>query len=667
MEKIVEPKLLWKPSPSFKEQSTMKKFIDWLEEKQGLTFESYADLWEWSVNEKEKFWSAIWDFFGIIGDKGNENVLVGDVMPDVKWFPDATLNYAENIFRNEKPDKEAIIYQTETRPLGSLTWKELRENTASIRAYLKSVGVQPGDRVVAYCSNIHETIAAFLAVASLGAIWSSSAPEFGVQSVIDRFKQIEPKVMFAVDGYSYNGKAFDRLENIREIQKELPTLKEIVIIPFLRKKDEVKELLEKEPYTSRVWDDVLKEHRTDELTFERVNFNHPLWILYSSGTTGKPKGIVQGHGGILLEHYKFNGLQNNLQENDRFFWYTTTGWMMWNVVVSGLLTGSTILLYDGNPGYPDYDALWKFAEESKMTVFGLSASLIMTYLKEGLKPKDKFDLTHLKAIGSTGSPLPEAGFEWVYENVKEDVWLFSTSGGTDVCSGFIGGSPLVPVYSGELQARALGAAIRAFNDKGEAVIDEIGELVITEPMPSMPIFFWNDENGERYRDSYFDVYPGVWRHGDFVKITSRGTAVIYGRSDATINRGGIRIGTSEIYNALDSISEVEDSLIVDVPVSEDQSFMPLFVSLREGVELSDELKKKINDTIRTKCSPRHVPNEIVEVDEIPTTLNGKKVEVPVKKILMGNPVEESVNIGSLANPKAIEFFVEYRKKLQQEG
>lgn len=662
MGRAMDAKLLWSPSQQFKEQATITKFMKWLEDKFGLTFDNYEALWEWSITEKEKFWSAIWDFFEVIGDKGNEPFLIGDEMPDVKWFPNASVNYAEHVFRNEKPDKEAIIYQTETRPLGSLSWKELRRNTASVRAYLQSVGVKPGDRVVAYSSNIHETIAIFLACASMGAIWSSSAPEFGVQSVIDRFKQIEPKVMFAVDGYSYNGREYDRLENIREIQKELPTLEEIVIIPFLR--NNVSELLEEEPYKARVWDDILEEFATDEIEFERVSFNHPLWILYSSGTTGKPKGIVQGHGGILLEHFKFNGLQNDLKEDDRFFWYTTTGWMMWNVVVSGLLTGSTILLYDGNPGYPNYDTLWKFAEESKMTVFGLSASLIMTYLKEGVQPKKKFDLSHLKAIGSTGSPLPEAGFEWVYDNVKDDLWLISTSGGTDVCSGFIGGSPILPVYSGELQARALGAAIKSFNEKGEEIIDEIGELVITESMPSMPIYFWNDENGERYRDSYFDLYPGIWRHGDFLKITSRGTAIIYGRSDATINRGGVRMGTSEIYNALDRIQAIDDSLIVDVPISSEQSFMPLFVSLKDGISLTDELIREINDTIRTYCSPRHVPNEIIQVEEIPKTLNGKKIEVPVKKILMGNPVEESVNIGSLANPKAIEFFIEYRDQIK---
>jgi len=654
----IEGKLLWEPSHKMQDESNMKRFMSWLEEHRGLVFHTYDELWKWSVNDIEGFWSAVWHFFEIQAKTPYNEVLSDRQMPGAKWFTGATLNYAEHIFRKAVPEKVAVIYETEIRPQGQLTWAELKKNVAAIAEYLKSLGVQPGDRVAAYASNIHETLTAFLACASIGAIWSSCAPEFGIMSVIDRFKQIEPKVLFAVDGYRYGGRDFDRIEVVKKIQAELPTLQETIMIPYLNKQPKIEELT-----NSKLWTEVVMKHDTADLTFEPVPFDHPLWILYSSGTTGKPKAIVQSHGGILLEHLKAIGLQKGLREDDRFFWYTTTGWMMWNIVVSGLLAGSTILLYDGNPGYPNYDTLWKFAETTKMTVFGTSASFITACMKAGVEPKDRFNLTHLKAIGSTGSPLPVSGFEWVYNKVKDDLWLFSTSGGTDLCTAFVGGSPLLPVHAGELQARSLGAAVKAFNDRGEELIDEIGELVITEPMPSMPIYFWNDESGERYMDSYFDVYPGIWRHGDFIKITSRGSAVIYGRSDATINRGGIRMGTSEIYSALEEVPEVLDSLVVDIPITSEQSYMPLFVVLKEGAQLTEDVKKRIIQVIRQNCSPRHVPNEILTVDELPKTLNGKKLEVPIKKILMGIPLDKAVNLGSLANPDTLHYFIEYRKQL----
>ncbi|GHH96906.1 acetoacetate--CoA ligase [Neobacillus kokaensis] len=653
-----EGKLMWEPSQELQAESNMKKFMMWLEETRGLHFKTYDELWQWSVTSIEGFWSALWHFYEVQAKTPYDEVLTNKRMPGAKWFTGAKLNYAEHIFRNDAADKAAIIYETELRPQAELSWPELKKNTAAIAAYLKSLGVGPGDRVAAYVSNIHETISAFLACASIGAVWSSCAPEFGIMSVIDRFKQIEPKVLIAVDGYRYGGKDFDRLEMVKKIQEELPTLEKTIMIPYLHTSPNVSGLSE-----AVLLDEVITENRDAVLRFEAVPFDHPLWILYSSGTTGKPKAIVQSQGGILLEHLKMGGLQNDLKAEDRFFWYTTTGWMMWNVVVSGLLVGSTILLYDGNPGYPNFNTLWKFAESTKMTVFGTSASFLTGCMKTGVKPKEQFDLSSLKSIGSTGSPLPVSGFEWVYEEVKEDVWLFSTSGGTDLCTAFVGGSPLVPVHSGELQARSLGAAVRAFNDQGEELIDEIGELVITEPMPSMPIYFWNDENGERYRDSYFDVFPDVWRHGDFIKITSRGSAVIYGRSDATINRGGIRMGTSEIYSALESIPEVVDSLVVDIPLSSEQSYMPLFVVLKDGAELTEDVKVRINLVIRQNCSPRHVPNGIFPVKELPKTLNGKKLEVPIKKILMGTPVEKAVNLDSLANPGSLEFFLEFKKKM----
>ncbi|MCM3764409.1 acetoacetate--CoA ligase [Neobacillus niacini] len=654
----IEGKLLWEPSNQFQDESNMKKFMAWLEETRGLRFQTYDQLWNWSVADIEGFWSAIWHFYEIQAKTPFDQVLAEKKMPGAKWFPGSTLNYAEHIFRNEVPEKAAIIYQSENRALGEITWSKLKKETAAIAAYLKSLGVQPGDRVVAYASNIHETITAFLACASIGAVWSSCAPEFGIMSVIDRFKQIEPKVLFAVDGYRYGGKDFDRIELVKKIQAELPTLTQTVIIPYLQEQPLLEELKD-----AVLWGEAIEKNQGAVLTFTPVPFDHPLWILYSSGTTGKPKAIVQSQGGILLEQLKMIGLQKNVKPEDRLFWFTTTGWMMWNVVVSTLLTGATILLYDGNPGYPNYDTLWKFAESTKMTVFGTSASFITACMKAGVKPKVQFDLSQLNSIGSTGSPLPISGFEWVYKEVKEDLWLVSTSGGTDLCTAFVGGSPLLPVHSGELQSRALGASVKAFDDQGHELVDEIGELVITKPMPSMPIYFWNDENGERYHDSYFDVYPGIWRHGDFIKITSKGSAIIYGRSDATINRGGVRMGTSEIYSALESVPEVIDSLVVDIPISSEQSYMPLFVVMREGAALTEDVKSRINQVIRQNCSPRHVPNEIFPVEELPKTLNGKKLEVPIKKILMGTPVEKAVNIGSLANPDTIQYFVEFEKNM----
>ncbi|MCH6264459.1 acetoacetate--CoA ligase [Neobacillus citreus] len=656
---MLKGKLLWEPSQQTINQSNIKKFMMWLEENRGLTFEDYNQLWDWSVTEIEHFWTAIWEFFNIKSETDYTAVLSGNKMPNVKWFEGATLNYAEHVFRNEDPEKAAVIHKSEIRPVQEVTWAELRKKTAAMAAYLKSLGVKSGDRVVGYAPNIPETLTSFLACASIGAVWSSCAPEFGIQSVIDRFKQIEPTVMIAVDGYQYGGKRYDRMELVKKIQAELPSLKETILVPYLETQPEISEL-----NNTVLWDQVISENDDAILTFEPVPFNHPLWILYSSGTTGKPKGIVQSQGGILLEHLKFLGLQVDLKKGDRFFWYTTTGWMMWNVTVSGLLTGAAIVLYDGNPNYPNDETLWSLAESTKMTTFGTSASFLMASLKAGIKPKEQFDLSHLRSIGSTGSPLPESGFDWVYEQVKEDIWLTSTSGGTDICSGFVGGSPTLPVYSGEIQARVLGSAVKAFNDAGEEVINEIGELVVTEPMPSMPIYFWNDENGVRYKESYFSVYPDIWRHGDFIEITDRGSAIIYGRSDATINRGGIRMGTSEIYSALESIPEVIDSLIVDIPISAEQSYMPLFIVLKEGFSITDELKTRINQSIRQNCSPRHVPNEIISVNELPKTLNGKKIEVPIKKILMGVPIEQAVNLGSLNNPETLDYFIEFKKLLE---
>jgi len=646
---------LWEPSKEFKENARISDFMNWLGVEKDLTFEDYNDLWEWSVTDLEGFWASLWEYCGVEASEPYEAVLAKREMPGAEWFPGARLNYAENILKNAEGrlDEPAILYQSEVRSLNSVTWNELRDTTAALAAGLRAMGVERGDRVAAYLPNIPEAVIGLLACASLGAVWSSCSPDFGAGSVVDRLQQIEPKVLLATDGYRYGGKDYDRTEVVVRLQQEIPSIQKTVFLPYVAE----------DPDTSPLenvvrWDDLLSEHEGAELSFEQVPFDHPLWVLYSSGTTGLPKAIVQSQGGILLEHLKKVVLHIDLGPDDRFFWFTTTGWMMWNMLVGGLLSGAPILLYDGNPGHPDMNVLWELAEKTGMTCFGTSASYITACMKAEIEPGRDFDLSALKAIGSTGSPLPPEGFEWAYEHVKEDLWLFSTSGGTDLCTAFVGGVPLLPVRAGELQARGLGAAVEAFDENGNSVIDDVGELVITEPMPSMPIYFWNDPEGERYRESYFDVYPGVWRHGDWIKIKEDGSCVIYGRSDSTINRGGVRMGTSEIYSAVEKVDEVSDSLVVDVPRDGGNSFMPLFVVLQEGVDLDDDLKGRIRSSIKDNASPRHVPNEIFAVSDIPKTLNGKKLEVPVKKILSGTPPEKAASKESLSNPKSLDCFVE---------
>jgi acetoacetyl-CoA synthetase len=658
MTETAEGTLLWEPSEEFKERAGISHYMRWLREEKNLSFDDYAELWEWSVTDLEGFWGSVWEYCDVRATKPYERVLARREMPGAEWFPGAELNYAEHVFKNARADEPAIVHQSEIRPLGQMSWRELQEKTAALAAGLKSIGVERGDRVVAYLPNIPEAIIALLAVSSVGAIWSSSSPDFGAGSVVDRFKQIEPKALIAVDGYRYGGKDYDRTQVVAKLQAEIPSLERTVILPYLEGKPDTSSL-----QNVVMWDDLLEQNEGAELRFEQVPFDHPLWVLYSSGTTGLPKAIVHSQGGILMEHLKKVVLHIDLSPEDRFFWFTTTGWMMWNVVVGGLLTGATALLYDGNPGHPDMNVLWRFAEETGMTNFGTSASYLTSCMRAGVEPGKDFDLSALNAIGSTGSPLPPEGFEWAYEHVKKELWLYSTSGGTDLCTAFVGGVPLLPVRAGELQARSLGAKIEAFDENGDPVIEEVGELVITEPMPSMPIYFWNDPDGERYRDSYFDVYPGVWRHGDWIKVKENGACVIYGRSDSTINRGGVRMGTSEIYTAVNKVEEVQDSLVVDIPREGGSSFMPLFVVLGEGSELDDDLKGRIKHSIRENTSPRHVPNEIFEVPEIPTTLNGKKLEVPVKKILSGTPPEQAASKDSLSNPESLDRFAELAKQL----
>ena len=658
MTETAEGTLLWEPSESFKEDSNIYHYMRWLRDEKNLSFDDYAELWEWSVTDLEGFWASVWEYCNVKASKPYEEVLAKREMPGAEWFTGAELNYAEHVFEKARADEPAILHQSELRPLGQMSWRELRERTAALAAGLKDMGVERGDRVVAYLPNVPEAIIALLAVSSIGAVWSSCSPDFGAGSVTDRFKQIEPKVLIAVDGYRYGGKDYDRTQVVGKLQGEIPTLERTVILPYLQKEPDTGSLED-----VVMWDQLLGPYEDADLQFEQVPFDHPLWVLYSSGTTGLPKAIVHSQGGILMEHLKKVVLHIDLSPEERFFWFTTTGWMMWNIVVAGLLAGSTALLYDGNPGHPDMNVLWEFAEKTSMTNFGTSASYLTSCMKAEIEPARDFNLSALKAIGSTGSPLPPEGFEWLYEHVKKDLWLYSTSGDTDLCTAFVGGVPLLPVRAGELQARSLGAKVEAFDEEGNAQIDEVGELVITEPMPSMPIYFWNDPEGERYRESYFDVYPGVWRHGDWIKVKQNGACVIYGRSDSTINRGGIRMGTSEIYSAVDKVDEVQDSLVVDVPREGGNSYMPLFVVLEEDIELDDDLKGKIKESIRENTSPRHVPNEIFAVPEIPKTLNGKKLEVPVKKILSGTPPELAASKDSLSNPESLDRFAELAEKI----
>jgi acetoacetyl-CoA synthetase len=632
-----DPVKLWSPSPERIEHAAITRFA----REHGLP-EDYGELWRWSVSDIERFWRTIWTHYAV-SDSEPARVLADPAMPGTRWFPDEHVNFVAQIFRGRDPGSVAIRHTSELRPLGECTWGELESQTARIRAGLIALGVGRGDRVAAYLPNILETIPAFLACASIGAIWSSAAPEFGARSVIDRFAQIEPKVLLAIDGYRYGGRDFDRSEIVAAIAAEIPGLEHTITLGYL---------------DGSGWEDGFLGPEDAALEFAPLPFDHPLWVLYSSGTTGLPKPIVHGHGGILLEHLKKMHLHLDAQEGDRVFWFTTTGWMMWNFLVGVLLTEASIVLYDGNPGHPDLNALWELAAEAGITTFGTSAAFIASCMKAGIEPAAGRDLSRLDAVGSTGSPLSPEGFAWVYEQLGEETWLFSTSGGTDVCTAFVGGVPTLPVYRGELQARALGADLHSFGPDGEDLIGEVGELVITQAMPSMPIFFWGDDDGTRLRESYFDTYPGVWRHGDWIEITDRGTAIIYGRSDSTINRGGVRMGTSEIYRAVLSLDEIADALVVDVPRDGEENWMPLFVVLAEGATLDDDLSKRIAGRIREQCSPRHVPNEVREIAEVPRTLSGKVLEVPVKRILMGTPVERAASRESLANPASLDPFVE---------
>jgi acetoacetyl-CoA synthetase len=639
MRAMAEP--VWTPSPERIERALLTQFT----RKRSLP-EDYHELWQWSVDNLDEFWAAVWDEW-VDADSPYERVLGSREMPGAEWFPGARLNYAKHVFRGRDPAALALQHASESRPLASWTWGDLERETAGIAAGLRELGVGPGDRVAAYMPNIPETVAAFLACAQVGAVWSSAAPEFGARSVIDRFAQIEPKVFLAIDGYRYGSKDFDCTHKVEAIHAELGDAK-LVRFGYL---------------DGSGWPDGFAAADA-ALDFAAVDFAHPLWVLYSSGTTGLPKAIVHSQGGILVEQLKKGHLHLDAQRGDRVFWFTTTGWMMWNFLIGVLLTEASIVLYDGNPAG---EVLWDLAEQAGITTLGTSAAWIAAQMKEGAEPARGRDLSALRAVGSTGSPLSPEGFKWIYDQVGQDTWLFSTSGGTDVCSAFVGGVPTLPVYLGELQARSLAAKVESWSEDGKPLTGEVGELVITEPLPSMPIYLWGDESGERYRDAYFSMWPGVWRHGDWIEITERGTAIIFGRSDSTINRGGVRMGTAEIYRAVLAVDEVQDALVVDVPREGEENWMPLFVVLRDRKELDDELVKRIKTRIREDCSPRHVPNDVIAIPAVPRTLSGKVLEVPVKRVLIGHDPQKAASRDSLQNPDAFDWFVEFARRRELSG
>ncbi|MTI88587.1 MAG: acetoacetate--CoA ligase [Balneolaceae bacterium] len=647
--------VVWQPTKEFIEQSNLKQYQQWLLKKKGLSFERYDELWEWSVNHVPDFWESLWEYFDVQHSKPYQSVLSSMDMPGPDWFKGAELNYAEHIFRAQTEEHPALVFASEKDHPTTVSWHELHTKVAKLRTYLKQQGIGKGDRVAAYLPNIPEAIMAFLAVNSLGAIWSCCSPDFGVSTVIDRFSQIEPSLLIAANGYQYGSKKLNRIQEARTISEEISSIEEVIMIPYM----EDMPLPRRSNFTP--WQNILK---TDEepLEFEQLPFSHPIWVLYSSGTTGKPKAITHSHGGVLLEHLKYLHLQNDVKKGEYFFWFTTTGWMMWNFLQASMLAGGVPVLYDGSPGYPDLNTLWKLSEEIPIHHFGTSAPYLVACMKEELKPGTDFDLSKLRSIGSTGAPLPPEAFDWVYETVSDKVWLCSMSGGTDVCTAFVGGTPYEPVHRGTIQCRALGCDLRALNEDGEEVFGQLGEMVISKPMPSMPVFFWGDDDHRRYKASYFEKFRGKWCHGDWIKVFNNGSLIIQGRSDATLNRKGVRIGTAEIYAVLDKIPGIKDSLIVNLEQADGDDVMPLFVMLEEGYNL-EGLAPTIKSELKSQCSPRHVPDQIIAVPDIPYTLSGKKMEVPIKKVLMGMDAAKSMNKDAARNPEAIDYFISLREEL----
>jgi acetoacetyl-CoA synthetase len=651
---LTQGQVVWAPSDRERRESHLARYLEWLRAERGHGFHGYEELFRWSVSDLEGFWSSIWEFFEIQSDTPHERVLASREMPGAEWFPGARLNFAEHMVgREEDAGSVAIVARSQSRGPLELTFGDLREQVARARAGLERLGVGPGDRVVAYLPNIPETLVAFLATASIGAVWATCPPEFGVRSVLDRLGQLDPKLLLAVAGYRWGDRLVDRRAQVAAVRERLPGLETVVHVPYTGGADDVL------PDTLD-WDALLAE--PGPLDFDPLPFAHPLYVLFSSGTTGLPKPIVHGHGGILLEHLKNAGLSFDLRPDDRLQWFTTTAWMMWNALVSTLLLRASIVMIDGNPGYPDVSFQWRLAEETRPTMLGLSPAFVMACRKEGLEPGRTFDLSSIRTLGVAGSPLALEGFEWLYDQLGSDVFLQNGSGGTDVCTGIVQGNPLIPVYAGEIAGRCLGVDATAFDVDGNEVVGELGELVIRQPMPSMPVGFWNDADGSRYQAAYFDHYPGVWRHGDWIVFTDRGSSVITGRSDATLNRGGVRMGTSELYSVVEEVDEVVDSLVVHLEGSDE---LLLFVVLRPGLELDGELRSRIANALRTALSPRHAPDSIVAVPAIPRTLTGKKLELPVKRILTGAAVSDVASRDALVDPDSIQPFADYARTRAQ--
>jgi acetoacetyl-CoA synthetase len=651
------PAPLWRPDEDRIAQARITAFQAWAATHHHAPAEGgYPALHRWSVAEPEAFWQAVTEWFDVRFTAPYSRVLGESGMPGAQWFPGARLNYAEHALRAAagRPDEPAILAVDESHDVHPVTWAELRRQVGSLAAELRALGVRPGDRVSGYLPNIPQAAVALLATAAVGAVWTSCAPDFGARSVLDRFQQVEPVVLFTVDGYRYGGKEHDRRDTVAELRRELPTLRAVVHIPLLGTDA---------PEGALDWATLTATDTDPE--FEQVPFDHPLWVLYSSGTTGLPKAIVQSQGGILVEHLKQLGLHCDLGPEDVFFWYTSTGWMMWNFLVSGLLTGTTIVLYDGSPGHPAVDAQWQIAARTGATLYGTSAAYVMACRKAGVHPARDHDLSRVTCVATTGSPLPPDGFRWLHDEFAgsgADLWIASVSGGTDVCSCFAGAVPTLPVYIGELQAPCLGTDLRSWDPDGESLIDEVGELVVTGPMPSMPLRFWNDPDGSRYRDSYFSVYPGVWRHGDWITLTSRGSVIIHGRSDSTLNRQGVRMGSADIYEVVERLPEIRESLVLGIEQPDGGYWMPLFVHLAPGAVLDEHLLDRIKKAIREQLSPRHVPDEVIEVPGVPHTLTGKRIEVPVKRLLQGTPLEKAVNPGSIDNLDLLRFYEELARE-----
>jgi acetoacetyl-CoA synthetase len=643
----VEPQPLWSPSPQRRAEANLARFAQRVAADHGARFDDYASLYDWSVRAPEKFWSTVWDFCGVIASQRGTTVLAdAQRMPGARWFPEARLNFAENLLRR-RDDDVALVFRGETRVRRSLSFRELHEAVSRLAQALRAEGVGPGDRVAAIVANMPEAIVGLLATSSLGAIWSSCSPDFGVQGILDRFGQIEPKVLLSVDGYFYAGKTHDNLGKLAQVLDALPGVRRAVVIPYVADGHDLAAM----PRAVRL-DHFIAPFAAGEIAFAQLPFDHPLAILYSSGTTGVPKCIVHGQGGTLLQHLKEHQLQTDLRRGDRLFYFTTCGWMMWNWLVSGLASGATLLLYDGSPFHPGASALWNYCDEERMTVFGTSAKYIDALAKLGLEPRRTHSLASLRTMTSTGSPLVAESFEYVYRNIKSDLLLSSISGGTDIVSCFVLGSPWLPVWRGEIQCRGLGMKVEVFDDDGQAVVGQKGELVCSAPFPSMPVMFWNDPGGAKYRTAYFERFPGVWCHGDWMELTPRGSCIIYGRSDATLNPGGVRIGTAEIYRQVERLEEVVESLVIGQDWDRDVRVV-LFVRLREGLALDDALVKRIKDTVRANTTPRHVPAKVLQVADIPRTKSGKIVELAVRDVVHGRPVK---NREALANPEALELF-----------